>query len=354
MDQHVDARGEVGAQRRGSEVLGLEAVRDADEAVGRVRLVAVLRQPDPLRPEGAVDVVEELRQRGHRDRAAPGAATVPRRLRVGAQRVRIVRIGVEARAGAGHALDPVHRRDAAGIAARRGDAAGDEGVRVHGVDRRVRGIEQPHRVDRRRGRAEPPRLVRLVPDRPPLHPRVPLRSRAREGRDRARLGRGPLRAAMPVRPGRGAVDRHQGRHPARLETLQDEIALRPVVGRIARRGRAGRLLRRDPVPAQVVADDLHADRVESVEPLGEGPGAVRDPRVVLDAVPDRRRRRADRGRGERADEAEHEEDHPQPQSARRLPVGLYDGVKDPSYDERLARVGWTRRGSPGILGKFGG
>src|SRR5919198_6094948 len=52
VDQDVDPGREVGAERGAAHVLGLELVGDADVPVGRVRLVAVLGEPDPLRPEG--------------------------------------------------------------------------------------------------------------------------------------------------------------------------------------------------------------------------------------------------------------------------------------------------------------
>src|SRR5438270_10621105 len=52
VNQDVDPRREVGAQRGAGNVLGLKLVGDADVRVGRVGLVAVLGEPDPLRAEG--------------------------------------------------------------------------------------------------------------------------------------------------------------------------------------------------------------------------------------------------------------------------------------------------------------
>src|ERR671922_169122 len=148
-------------------------------------------------------------------------------------------------------------------------------------------------IEAARGRARGP----AVPDPAPAHPLLES------------IGA----AAAP--PGRRAVDGEERGDPARPEPAQEGVARLPVVGRIGGRGRVRRLLRRDLVPAEVVADDLDADLVESVEPLRERPGAVRDPRVVLEAVPDRRRSGRDRGRSEGGREHGEDECDPRDQAA---------------------------------------
>ena len=105
LDQHRDPRQPPRAHRRQAEQRRLPLRRDTEERVGRIRLVAVLGQPDRLRPEVAPDEDEELRDRRHRDRGAVLAAAAGRRL-VRPQRIRVVGVGVELRVCSGHAVEP--------------------------------------------------------------------------------------------------------------------------------------------------------------------------------------------------------------------------------------------------------
>ena len=206
LEQHRDPRQPPRAHRGEADHVRLPLERDAEERVRRIRLVAVLGQPDRLRPEGALDEDEELPDRRHRDRGAGTAAAAGRRL--GRRRgVRVVGVGVELRVGGGHAADPGDGCDASQPAARRRHAAADPRVRQHGMDRLVAGVEQMLDVDRRLRRPEPEALVRLVPDQPVANPRVALGGGAREaaevlgaaaGRTSARAPRSPTPASRPA------------------------------------------------------------------------------------------------------------------------------------------------------------
>ena len=283
VDQQVDARRPVRAQRRLGEVTGLCRLRDAEHPVGRIGLVAVLGEPDALRPERARDEREQTLEVGHRDVLAEAAATGGRRL-TAADRIRMVRVRVEPRVREVHAADPVDRRDAARATARRGHAAADEVRAVRPLERVVGRVEQQPHVGARARRAELPVLVRLVPDHPAPHVRVALGRRVGEVRERARARRRPVRGASAVRPARRADERHDRRDAARAKPAEQDVAGGPAVRRIEVRRRLRRTLRRDLVPAQVDPDDVDAERVDLVEPLVERPRSPEQPRVVLDPV----------------------------------------------------------------------
>ena len=201
----------------------------------------------------------------------------------------MVGVRVEARSGGAHAADERDGRDAAGGGARRRDAAADLGAAVHGVDRAVGGVEELAHVRRRRRRAQPASLVRLVPDEPASHPAVARRGGAGEAGERRCAG-SEVRRPTAVGPARRADQPDHGRDAARPEAVQDEIGLGPV--RLA-----GSAL--DPVPVQVEADDVDAERLEPVEPVLDRAAAVREPGVVLDPEAD-----STRGIGRRSSEAQ--------------------------------------------------
>ena len=213
--------------RRLGEVARLQRGRDAEEPVGRVRLVAVLGQPDSLPAERVVHVPEEAVDRRERDRLAVGAAAGRGRLEA-PQRIGIVRIGVELGAGAVHAANEVDRRDAAVGPARGGDSAGHLRASGGAMDGVVGGIEQRLRVDARRGRAKPAPLVRLVPDQPVADERIAIRHAAREACERPLRARRPVGRAAAVRPARRAPEGHDRDDPAAVEAAQDRVGLLPV------------------------------------------------------------------------------------------------------------------------------
>ena len=93
--------------------------------------------------------------------------------------------------------DEVDGRDAAAAAARRRRPAGDRRARDHGLDRERGGVEEPRDVGHGRRRDQPATLVRLVPDDPAAHPRVPLRRGARERRERGAPVRGATLGPPP-------------------------------------------------------------------------------------------------------------------------------------------------------------
>src|SRR5204863_9016056 len=81
LDQHRRAGLLPDAQRRLPDVLRLLPVRDAEPAVRRLRLIAVLRQPQLLaRAEEPRHERADLRQARHVERLAPRAWIVERRL----------------------------------------------------------------------------------------------------------------------------------------------------------------------------------------------------------------------------------------------------------------------------------
>ena len=199
LDQHRHPWQPPRAHRREAEQRRLPLRRNAEERVRWVRLVAVLGEPDRLRPERAPDEDQELRDRRHRDRGAVLAAAARRRL-ARRQRVRMVGVGVELRVGGGHAMDPGDGRNTSQTAARRRHAAADLGVRQHGMDRLVPGVEQMLDVDRRLRRPEPERMVRLVPDQPVPNPGITPRGRSREGAEVTRPRRREVRPALRRSP----------------------------------------------------------------------------------------------------------------------------------------------------------
>ena len=291
--------------------------RHAEERVGRIRLVAVLGEPDRLRPEGAPDEDEELRERRHRDRRAVAAAAAGGRLGR-RRRIRVVGVGVELRVGGGHAVDPGDGRHASQPAARRRHPAADARVRQHGVDRLVPGVEQMLDVDRRPRRPEPERLVRLVPDQPVAHPAVAPGGGARECAEVAGMRRRELRRPAAVRPGRCADQREHRRQTVAAKAAQNPVRTTPVVGGIAWRGRIRRPPLGDLVPAQREADERHTEPLERRQPLVERPRAVLQPRVVLDPVPHAARSlRGARGEARR-DSHQRQHEEPQPTRARQV------------------------------------
>ncbi len=191
------------------------------------------------------------------------------------ERVRVVRVGVEACARLGHALDPGDGRDAAGGRTGGGDAAGDKRIRVNLVDRGIRRVEQTLDVDRGRRRPQPPPLVRLVPDEPAPHVRVTLRRVACERGEGGPARRRPVRAAPTVRPGGRRVEGQDRLDAAVVQALEHGVVAAPVE-------RAAALL--DLAPDEVQAHDVDAQRLQAVEALVERAWAEADPRVVLDPV----------------------------------------------------------------------
>ena len=195
--------------------------------------------------------------------------------------IRIVRVRVQECVRGGHAPDPGHRRDAAGRGARRSHATTDLRVECRAVNRVERRVEQLRHVRQRRGRAQPPALVRLVPDEPQLHPGIALRSGGGKRRERGARPRRPVRRSAAVRPARRPVERDDGRDPTVVQALEDRVHVSPTP-------LPAHLL--DLVPVDREANEVDADPVELVDPLVERPRPVDEPRVVLKAVPDERRR----------------------------------------------------------------
>src|SRR5205814_3774422 len=75
VDQQVHARCEVGAERGLAYVACLQGVRDSEPSARRLRVVAVLGQPDPrARSEVALHLCDQLGERGHRDLGATPAS----------------------------------------------------------------------------------------------------------------------------------------------------------------------------------------------------------------------------------------------------------------------------------------
>ena len=136
-------------------------------------------------------------------------------------------------------------------AARRRDAAADLGAAVHGVDRAVGGVEELAHVRRRRRRAQPASLVRLVPDEPASHPAVARRGGAGEAGERRCAG-SEVRRPAAVGPARRADEPDHGRDAARPEPVQDDRV---------RSSPACPAVRSISVPVQVEADDVDAERL---------------------------------------------------------------------------------------------
>ena len=314
--------------------------------IGRVRLVAVLRDPQVLRPVVLRDQAEQ-----HIDVAElDPPPRVPRRhvgrRLVAGRRVRIVRVHVEA-------LHPVPvrrdeeaegidgRADRAGVVvpSRVGDAARDplagHGVNA-GVDRvadarvAVCALHTPRAVDALVLREEEHRVVRLVPGCPHLH-RGKRRVRGREGGVGLRRGRdvraavalgGRLRKALErdearrrtvlgcavVRPFRRSDDRQDELYPVRRRVPVEAVVERPVVGGVGRVAADGRLLVRHrpavAAPVQVHAQHLRAQGVQGLERrvriAVEREGFVIDPDEKMGRLRSRGRGRCgQRGDGQR-------------------------------------------------------
>ena len=218
----------------------------------------------------------------------------------------MVGVDVEPRPRRAHRANEVDRGHAAGVPARRGDAAGDPVAPVHALERPVGRVEQPHHVRPRRDRAQPAPLVRLVPDRPVAHPRVAARGRDGEVREVGAARRRDLPRAAAVRPARRSEQGDDGADPAPPQAGEHVVGQAPVVGRVPGQARARRSLLRDLVPADRPADDVHAEPVERVEAVVERAGPVDEPGVVLDAEAGLRRRL--RRRSSRERQCEHDEE----------------------------------------------
>src|SRR5207237_8323658 len=147
-----------------------------------------------------------------------------------------------------------------------------------------------------------------------------------------------------------AVDRDEGAQLARTQTWADLVARRPVVCGVGRRRGVPRLPRGDLVPAEVVADDLHADPVQAVEPLRERPRAVGDPRVVLEPEADPGRGGADTRRGEHAGrdhDCKQDDSRPHDQTSKILDWSS-DEPSYPPFEACKARIKPRRpAGAPG-------
>ena len=279
----TDSRQEARLLRRG----------DAEIVVGRIRLVAVLVQPDLLvavEPghlgDERVEVAEGDRRRAGRSRR--------RRLRRAA-RIRMVSVGVEA--GGTGALHRPQKRDRRGrrpfaqrcvVAAGTGVAAGDllagDQRAAHAVDDRVadarvvdRALDHPVLADALPLRHEADRQVGLVPRRPVAHPRqhgpvvahelaaVALRGGEREVDEVGGAMRRARRQLPAVRPGRRAEDREENLHVLVGCTQDDLVVAAPVVRRVARIGAVDRAARRDAelaAPVQMDAQHLGVQPAE--------------------------------------------------------------------------------------------
>ena len=169
------------------------------------------------------------------------------------------------------------------------------------VDRRERGVEQLRHVRARRGRLQPPPLIRLVPDEPELHPGVAFRGRCRERGEGGSRGRRPVRGTAAVRPARRPVERHDGRDAMFAERLQHRVRAAPLA-------LAAHLL--DLVPVEREADELDAHVVERLDPLVERARPVEEPGVVLEPVTHVRRGVGGRSRRETGSDDGGEQEDP--------------------------------------------
>ena len=145
-EEQVDPRVEARIAVRLAQVLRLLRQRDAEEPVGRVRLVAVLGDPDPLvsvepRQLSDQDVEVAERDRGRRCAALGRRRGGVRGVSLLHPVVRVVRVGVEARrAPALHPAQERQRRDRGAerarlvVAARRRRAAADLAGERHRLD----------------------------------------------------------------------------------------------------------------------------------------------------------------------------------------------------------------------------
>ena len=302
----------AGDRERLADVRRLRRPGDAEDAVRRVRLVAVLRDPDPLAAVEPRQLGDERVDVAERDAAAAG-----RRRRRGLRRaavVRVMRVGVEAgRARLLHRAQEGERRDGGlealrvVVAARGGDAAGDLLAAQHrGPDPLDDGVADPRVVDRAlddprasdpaplRDEADPE--VRLVPGRPVADAREDGAVGAHEGAAVARRGgvgelpqrigapRRPRRCLTAVRPGRRPEDREEHLDAVPVGLEDDPVVEVPVVRLVVGVCALARLPLRDPEPAapvQVHAEELGAELLEAGEEVGGlvvvGAAAVGDP-----------------------------------------------------------------------------
>ena len=285
---------------------------DAEEPVRRVRLVAVLRQPDPLRAVEARQLGDEIVDVAERDTALArrsGRGRLGRSAVVG-----MMGVGVEAaRAAPLHRAEERERRDGrlrpvrVVVAAGRGHAAGDllaaQHRGAHAVDDRVADPRVVERALDHPARAGPPPLrdqadlqVRLVPRRPvadareqrpvPAHVRaaVPGRGRVRELTQAGGVARRARGRRAAVRPRRRAEDREDDLDVVPLGLEHDPVVEPPVVGGIVEVGALDRAPPRDAelaAPVEMDAQQLHAEllerRVELRRLVEVGGAAVGDP-----------------------------------------------------------------------------
>ena len=144
---------------------------------------------------------------------------------------------------------------------------------IHGVDRRVAGIEELADIRRRRRRAQPARLVRLVPHRATGSPSC-SGSRPCAAKPANAAAPGAKFGVLPPFAQRGEpTSPTTAGMPRSCRPFRTQIAVLPVL--LA----AHRL---DPVPVEVEAHDVDPEALEPVEPLVERAGAVDEPGVVLD------------------------------------------------------------------------
>ena len=223
----------LGDPERLLQPLGLRRPGDAELRVGRVRLVAVLGDPDPLLAVEARQLLDEDGDVAERDHVR--GRRLPRRRVL--ERVRLVAVGVELRAAALHAPQEEERRvRRAGrardvVAARGRQPAGDllQGVgglrSVHAVvdlvaDARVldRRGRDPAPADPLPLRAEEGVQVRLVPRAPVADARKGRRSGLRRGRRTSRCSASPPPWRTPAAGGWSAPTGNRGRRWPRRAT----------------------------------------------------------------------------------------------------------------------------------------
>ena len=187
-EHQVDARVLASDRERLAQIARLLRPRDAEEAVGGIRLPAVLGDPDALLAPELVHGGDERVDVSELHRSAAGT----RRGRLARPAVvRVVRLGVEVPQAVGmHGGEKHERRDRRAhlggvvVATRRRHSAGDTiAADACRVDTRVDRLADLRVVDRALDhplashvlvlRLEEDRVVRLVPGRPELHGREP-------------------------------------------------------------------------------------------------------------------------------------------------------------------------------------
>ena len=285
------------------QVLRLQRPGDAVR-VRRVGLVAVLGQPDPLRPEVPLHLTDQLVEVGQAEHAGAEAAHAPRepgRRLAARDRIGMVRVRIEPRAGGFHPPHERDRREPAARRARRGRAPGDTVGGVERVQLDVRRVEQPLHVELRRVRLQERLQVRLVPDLPQPQPRIALGDGCREGGQRVLARRHRVLAEPAVGPRRRADERREHRDPVRVERSERRVDGCPVVGRVAGVRGVARLPRRDLPPVDHVPDEADPELVERLQP-GLERRPAREVGVVLEPELDERRGRRAGGDGQREDE----------------------------------------------------